>query len=255
MTPLLRAVSGGRLCETRLDIVDGKPYYRKTRLCPDSLIDVANQVAGLNFTLLASHEWRCWETTIYATMHNGAVIDVGPRSILAPALPGRTLEEVLADADVDLPAVICAAVTGLRRLHETWLRHPDGVTRQMTHADATVRNVLYDAETGSAHWFDFETVHCTSMSSVERRADDLRAFLFSAAGVLPRRRWRELVDITRAAYGDDDVIREVIRAHHRRPIVASVFQVSQARMTVRDYIGFAGVLSRSTQALPRAEAA
>jgi len=234
MTPLLRALAQGRLCETYRDIVDGRPYYRKTRVCPDGLIDLTNRIP-LNFDLLPSASWSRWEADLFARIYQKDVVILTDTSILVPELPGRTLHDILRDTPDEFTSLkstaIRSAVAALSTLHALDVHYPDGTTRPFAHADATVRNVLYDHDSGTASWFDFETVYRPGIPVADCRANDLRVLLLSAAALVPRRHWPDLAVDARRAYGDDAIFD---RACSPQPnTLQSFFELTQCRINAR----------------------
>jgi hypothetical protein len=62
----------------------------------------------------------------------------------------------------------------------------------LSHADATVTNVMVDWQEQRAVWFDFDLRHDLTTAAELRQADDLRAFLYSAAISSP---WRDLEEV------------------------------------------------------------
>ncbi len=76
--------------------------------------------------------------------------------------------------------MIRAAALALRELHRL-----DFDGEPLSHGDATVRNVTVAESRRRATWFDFDAQHLDGRSTpAERRADDLRALIFSAAAHL-----------------------------------------------------------------------
>jgi len=249
MTPLLRALAQGRLCETHRDIVDGRPYYRKTRVCPDGLIDLANRIP-LNFDLLPSASWSRWEADLFARIYQKDVVILTDTSILVPELPGRTLHDILRDTPDEFTSLkstaIRSAVAALSTLHALDVHYPDGTTRPFAHADATVRNVLYDHDSGTASWFDFETVYRPGIPVADCRANDLRVLLLSAAALIPRRHWPDLAAEARRAYGDGSIIDRACTP--QVSTFQSLFELAQCRISERQSQGFVAMLSSSTSA-------
>ena len=54
------------------------------------------------------------------------------------------------------------------------------MSERLSHGDATLRNVLFDPETGNARWFDFDTAHDPGLAPAWRHGDDLRALVYSS---------------------------------------------------------------------------
>ena len=247
MIRTLRALSCGRLCDTERVIVDGRLHYRKTRVCPDGLIELANR-GPLHFDLLPSASWSRWEADFYARFYGRKVLILDDTSILVPELPGRTLHDILSESPDAFSALkstaFRSAVTALATLHAVDVRYPDGHHGPFAHADATVRNVLFDIDSGTASWFDFETVYRRDIVAADRRASDFRALLFSAAALVPRRYWADLVDQSRSAYGDDAIF-ERVSALPRRSHFQSLFELTQFRLGARHRDEFANIIRRT----------
>ena len=62
-----------------------------------------------------------------------------------------------------------------------------------------------DAENHSAQWIDFDVRHWLSIPAPKRHADDLRAFLFSAARPLSEEAVPEFLSMAQRQYDDREV--------------------------------------------------
>jgi hypothetical protein len=122
--------------------------------------------------VLPQREWEQRERRIYETLY-GASIGVEADGVLVlPHLAGRTLAALLEDPQL--------GEAGRKRAIELATVALAGFHRQgFTHADAMAENLLVDLEADVAYWFDFETIHDASRPLAWRRADDLRALLFT----------------------------------------------------------------------------
>lgn len=77
----------------------------------------------------------------------------------------------------------------------------------LSHADATVTNVMVDWQEQRATWFDFDLRHDLTTAAELRQADDLRAFLYSAAISSPWRDLEEVVQVVQEEYSTPAVWR------------------------------------------------
>ena len=101
--------------------------------------------------------------------------------------------------------VVAKCTQSLADLHQQVVILADGKKRFLSHGDATVNNVAYDFATNSAQWFDFDLSHELDFNATLRHADDLRAFIFSAAGYFPLHSVQTLVDIALSNYANPAV--------------------------------------------------
>lgn len=145
----------------------------------------------MNLTVRVLHRkpWERREIAAHKELY-GEDIYVSEHWVIMP-WHGQTLSLVLMDDAVDVKKKMNAmnsAAKELKRIHGITLSTEPG--RSFTHADAGVRNVAI--KDGRAHWFDFEMVHAASKDLNSCRADDLRAFLFSALACMPESHWDEV---------------------------------------------------------------
>jgi hypothetical protein len=219
VAPLALALRRAKTCRTVRATRDGRAVYVRTRPWPAWwLVPVANLLlrrmrAGVRFA--ANDEWRAWEPAVYGTLgHGPAAVDDRGR-VIVPALEGRTLAALLSSPDVaddTRHRALRASVRELRRAHGSEVvAPPAGRPVRFTHGDATAANVICDVANDRARWIDFETFHDDAVPPDERRADDLRALLTSAA-----ERWRasgedRLAAAVREEYPDPPVLRALAR--------------------------------------------
>ena len=150
--------------------------------------------------VLPQREWEERERRVYGSVYGTSIeVDAGGVLVL-PYLAGHTLAALLEDPELEEPRrrrAIALATAGLAGLHRQGL----------THADAMAENVLVDLEAGVACWFDFETIHEASRPLAWRRADDLRALLFTCLlRTVPGKRVETLALIL-DVYADPEVTR------------------------------------------------
>jgi hypothetical protein len=134
---------------------------------------------------------------------------------MAAWLDDRELEEPVRRTVIEL------AVVALAEFHRVGL----------THADAMAENVHIDRDAGTAHWFDFETVHDSSRPVAWRRADDVRALLSTClVRTVPGKR-RETVQLILDVYADKNVASLLAATYAsvwQRPLV---FHLAQAGLS------------------------
>jgi hypothetical protein len=149
-------------------------------------------------------EWQRWEVGCFRLLNGDAfkAFALGPRTVCAEKLPGRSLRRLAAIGKLHTRALQAAAVETLRahQLHCHVFNGP------WSHGDLHLGNVIYDERTERARLIDFEIVHHKSMSSVSRHADDLLGFLQDMAGSIPGRQWLRFALCFLDAYGQPPVI-------------------------------------------------
>ncbi|WP_165073714.1 BUD32 family EKC/KEOPS complex subunit [Paludisphaera rhizosphaerae] len=145
--------------------------------------------------------------------------------LLLPFWPGRLAADHCADALVPVEErlrALSAVVHALHELHGTL--GPDG---PLCHGDATLRNVVHDPESSSARWIDFDTVH-EPAEITERQADDVRAVLYSALGVLWDAPVGTILDTVQAGYRNPGIWQHLRDRLRDGPIHAGPFHMAQA---------------------------
>jgi hypothetical protein len=179
---------------------------------------------NIGVRVLPQRDWEERERLIYGTMRAMPVwIDAG-RTLVLPRLPGATLASILEDRAIAEPMrndAIAAAVVALAEFHR----------RGFTHGDAMAENVLVDLDAGTAHWFDFETVHDARRPMAWRRADDLRALLATCLIRTAPDRCAETLRLVLDLHADDEVARLLVATFTsmwRRPLI---FHLAQAGLS------------------------
>jgi hypothetical protein len=104
-----------------------------------------------------------------------------------------------------------------------------------THGDAMADNVLVDLETGTAHWFDFETAHDSDRPMTWRRADDVRALAATCLARTALKEYAGTLDVISRGYADDDVIRALAASFTSVWRRSLTFHLAQAPMPVRSF--------------------
>ena len=178
--------------------------------------------------ILPQRAWEERERSVYKSLRGTPIrVDAGGTLVL-PCLGGRTLADLLADAQTPESVWTCAieyAVVALARLHQ----------KGFTHGDAMAENVLVDLDAGVAHWFDFETLHDDRRPLDWRRADDVRALLATCLLRAGRQRRAEILRLVLDGYGDEAVARLVAAnfdSAWRRPLA---FHLGQAGLSFESF--------------------
>lgn len=219
------AVAGliSRLPLNRVARVDraGRVFYRKRRRWYAPGVIAAGRLAGARFVVLSGAAWHQWESAVYRQVYGEAVaVGVGG-ALEVPARPGAPLAQLLAAAP-GAPGALAAceaALDALADLHRRTVLLPGGEAVRLTHGDARVANVTYDAASCTAYWFDFETV-APHRPLAWRQADDLRALIYSAAAIIGPARGACLARRAAAHYAGSPVpaqLRGIIAELRRRP--------------------------------------
>lgn len=144
--------------------------------------------------VLRRRSWETWQRKILqATARPGDdPIEPPPNKVMLwPLIKGRPLVEFISDQQQPVDTTLTqtaellrAALVRLYQLHQTEIEI-DGTQLWVSHGDASVANVMFDQETQTMTWFDFDLRHDLSVSAKNRHADDLRSFLFTAVESLP----------------------------------------------------------------------
>jgi hypothetical protein len=178
--------------------------------------------------VLARAEWAAYEPAVFWRIYGRPVVHHGA-GLCIPRLPGATLAATLRhpafSAQQRLEA-FAAALQALRRLHTLVIAPPGGAPAPFSHADATVRNVLYDPRDTTARWFDFETIHDPRMPAALRHADDLYTLVCSAAALLPAQLYPALAALVAEA-ADTQTYAALLGLLERPAARLSVFRLAQ----------------------------
>jgi tRNA A-37 threonylcarbamoyl transferase component Bud32 len=175
------------------------------------LTDLTNlyfRAAGIPIRFWSKVEdWQRWEVDCFE-MLNGDSFRAsvsGPRTIVVDKLPGESLWQHIKRESLTLQMLRAAAIE-LRRAHQFWSNE---FRDYWSHGDASVTNVIYDAETDRARMIDFEIYHGKSLSAAARQADDLLVFLLDLVGTVTDQQWLPFATTFLEAYGDREVIAEL----------------------------------------------
>jgi hypothetical protein len=225
-----RRLLGVMLAKIRLHRIefvslDGVEAVRKWRSVFAHLIippgNLFLRMTGSPIIVLPLTRWLEWELAVETSTERNLFLDVSrnptgrPTGLLCRRVRGISLRQVLADGESSLEQKFNAirwSLASLRVLHQNFADWGQGIRQSISHGDATTNNVIVDLNNGSACWIDFDTRHQPILSEADRRADDLRALIYSAAVNLPASCFRELADILVASQFDEATVE---RFHQR----------------------------------------
>ena len=196
--------------------IGGSRYVRKSRLHRAAILThLANWYAagtGMMMRVLSRPVWLRHEVAMYRLLL-AREAQVVRGMLLLPRLPGRPLSCLLQESrgfTQVLERGLRLAVTELARLHGCWTPHPwHGGLQRFSHADATIRNVLIDADREQAHWIDFDTTHPAGLAPSVRHADDLLTLICGTAATLPPADYPRLCEV-------------VVRDYRSRPVTEAL---------------------------------
>lgn len=242
-----RGLRAGRYSKTEIVARDGRIQVRKRRLFYAPLLVWLGgplvRILNTGVTVLPQQEWRERERELYRSLH-GASIRIDESEMLElPHLEGETLANLLENPQLDEPArkrAIELAVVALAEFH----------ARGFTHGDAMAENVMVDLEAGTAHLFDFETIHDSNRSRLWCRADDVRAMAATCLLRTDPADFAETLQLILDLYADEQVTRLVADSFSsvlRRPLT---FHLGQAGLAYQDYREIARLLRERVGANP-----
>jgi len=194
------------------------------------------RVQGALSEVLSRQEWMNWESLIARHLNRQIQITEDRMGLEFPVIVGETLEDFLR---IDQPPEakrygIFLVAEALRKLHRIEVSQPEIADWWLSHGDATSRNVIVNLETNTADWIDFDMRHRKNLSSVIRRADDLRTLLWSSACCLDPVHYPDCARTVFEGYADREII-EAVQQMTRDRMSRSVFQLSQAPLSAMNH--------------------
>lgn len=153
--------------------------------------------------VLSTTQWVLWEREVKRVL-NGESVPSG-RALICNQLSGVPLADWLIKSGETKDArwkVLRTALESLQAFHRHQVDDGGGNSIPLSHGDATLNNVLYDAANHEFQWIDFDVRHWLRAPALQRHADDLRAFLFSAARHLSEEEFPEFVSRSQSQYDD-----------------------------------------------------
>lgn len=188
-------------------------------------------LAGATFRMHARWSaWAAYEIAAFGALNGeGSARRTGSRSIWLRDLPGVSLDELARKGALN-EVPMRDAGTELRRAHGT-----DVKDVRFSHGDLRLANVLYDHDASRAHLIDFETPHTATLPSLDRRADDLYAFLLDLVGAVHEASVANLARAFFEGYGDRDVLKSLVaRLVVDTAILSRALQIVRSRFLSRD---------------------
>ena len=193
--------------------------------------------------ILAFDAWRKREEQIWLRLY-GQQVRIIEGELWFPMIPGEILDHWLSGprTQTEQLQAIASASLALAALHALECAEGNESLSDTSHGDAAVNNVMYDATTNRATWFDFETLHDSAIPRVDRFADDLRALLCSSAGCLPNIAAPSLVDAVLANDRDTKVLAKLLEQLDRELCRPRSYHAAQSKiglaklLTLRDEV-------------------
>lgn len=211
-------------------------WRRKSRVrCCEALLPLGNlnlRLQGAPSEVLAAGLWLEREVTVAAMLGREVRRQPHLGALDMRLIAGECLREILSGtSSLDAKfAALRLAAAALRQLPAVSVCEADGLSRTLSHGDATCNNVVVDRVAHSATWIDFDTRHRTHLSAVDCLADDLRTLLFSSAACLPERADADCVECVFGGYGDEAIVQSA-KNYLLRQRGSTVFQIAQASLS------------------------
>ncbi len=189
------------------------------------------RILGSGVRVLSGAEGRVRERVLYRTLHE-IELETGRRGwLMLPRWPGVVLADHARSELVPPKArlqALDAASRALHDLHRVELPRADRGHDRLSHGDATLRNVMFDPDTGEARWFDFDMAHDPNLSAAWRHGDDLRALVYSAVESFADLPVALLLRTIQDAYEDPAPWNQLRDRVARRALERSPFHLAQA---------------------------
>ncbi len=217
--------------------VDDVSFCRKRRLWFSRPLLFAGNLwldwQRVGVRILAFDAWRKREEQIWLKLH-GQQVRIIAGELRLPMIPGESLDHWLSGprTPTEQLRAVASASLALTSLHALECAEGSESLRSTSHGDAAVNNVMYDATTNRATWFDFETLHDTAISRADRFADDLRALLCSSAGCLPNIVLSSLVDAVLVNGQDTEVLAKLLEQLDRELCRPCSYHAAQTKITL-----------------------
>ena len=198
------------------------------------------QLQKCDVEILRTDEWIRWEKAVQiankqADFGQTTEISAGnSHSFIRRHVPGSSLRDVLKEDRYSNELKFSAirwAVDSLCQLHHRPADWGSGIIQSVSHGDATVNNVIVNFDSRAAHWIDFDMRHLPQVSELDRRADDLRALLFSAAVELPISRFPRLAETAIASLHDRRLLNRFRERLTNEWGQLNTFQLAQAPLS------------------------
>lgn len=199
-----RMLRSARYSTVRIVHRDGQRLVRKHRRFYAPLLiwmsGLLVRILDAGVRVLPQRDWEQRESLIYQRLHGASIRVNADGTLVLPLLAGHTLATLLEDPDLE-------DSTRKRAMEQAAIALADFHRLGFSHGDAMAENVVVDLEAGVAHWFDFETIHEASRPLIWRRADDLRALVFTCLVRTAPGKRVETLELILKRYGDEEVTR------------------------------------------------
>jgi len=209
-------IAGVRINRVSLETIEGREFVRKQRSTFGWILILVGNIVfrfrPVPLEVLPRRNWLDWERGVH-TACGTALPKRLSRGLLMPIAGGCLLSDALTEQTDETARIelLSGVLAELYRLHQFEIEmgaEEESQTVSLSHGDASINNVIYDASTKSACWFDFDLRHDLRQPDDFRHADDLRAFLFTAVQSLPCESHSEdsimrLLESLRNAYPND----------------------------------------------------
>jgi len=229
----------GRYSKARIVCQDGKLQVQKYRFFYAPLLlwmgGPLVRVLETGVRVLPQRDWEEQERQVYRSLYATSIRIDGDGILILPCLAGVTLATLLEDPELEKSVrnrAIERAVVALTEFHHLGF----------THGDAMAENVLVDLESEVAHWFDFETIHDSSLPMAWRRADDVRALLATCLVRTVPEELAQTLQLILDVYRDEGVTRLLARSFTsvlQRPLT---FHLAQAGLSFQCFHEIARLL-------------
>jgi tRNA A-37 threonylcarbamoyl transferase component Bud32 len=237
-----------RLHILRPKVRDGQEFVLKKRRWFVPLVrPLGNLIMALRrppTRMLSASAWQRHEAAAFEALYGESTArDRG--WLVMPCLEGVPLKHLLTSNAVpkDVKLQACSrAVRALHALHRTpWRSRREF----LSHGDATVGNVLVTPS--SAFWLDFDMVHVRGTRAIVQ-ADDLRAFIVSAAIGFDEAEMVQLVNIVLAEYRGERAIDELVALVQARRLSCDLLHHAQSWGSTARSVAAKRAIIRATMA-------
>lgn len=231
-------VSWVRINRVNFQTVDqsdgGGTWVHKQRLPLSGLLAVAGnfvfRLRTVPVVVLPRPTWETWQRKIHQVTgrpgDDRVTLGAG-KALLWPLIEGRPLAEIISqryakveEQQTQTTALLGVALGQLYQLHQIEIEI-DGTQLRVSHGDASVANVMFDKQTQTMTWFDFDLRHDLWASAEDRHADDLRSFLFTAVESLPSEAF--------STHDIDGLLKSIMPAYPKAEVWAALSRIINDR--------------------------
>ena len=195
---------------------------------------------GCRVVVLSTENWVRWEQAVDSATGRNLIVQTprqsnSPKSqLLCRRIPGVCLSGLLRDIRVSDDQKLSAvrwSLTALCQLHQVIAEWEEGLHQSISHGDATSNNVIVDINISSACWIDFDMRHRLEIPEMDRRTDDLRTFIYSAATGLSTGFFPDLATILVSQLQDFELLKSLQRQLNKERNQSTLLQLAQSPLT------------------------